>query len=424
MSMTPPAPSACPLVLLLYAESATLRLLCLVQSIASLISLVTLVFAMLHLFTHPSVPISQGTTLLIVNLCLSLLLGNVGALLSTLYHLHVPLFRPTSSYCFWLSFSLNDCLMIRSLLNVSLFSIYTAGSCLAVERVVGSLLLLHNKRTKRAIAVFLAILQWLLSVFAALPPQQSSAPTPSSSSRLLPHCGTFTPSPTQLHPHFFALLGMQAFVLAIFSILTYHNHFDPMIRRELSRRNPIVHAQVMATEQSLPAASFVVAFFLLNTLLDRSFLWAIVKTFGGENNENDGNGGNGGGPEEMLRTALWSEYQTLALPLASILFVGVLALQQKAIHNNQCASVEKELYEQMGNGNCVIVKKAAGDGEKEAREVHEHGTTTESEQPTAGRRTEPRALRRTQRMAGEGRGDSMDCTVRMSNSRNPNSNVE
>uniref|UniRef100_A0A183BLS9 Ion_trans_2 domain-containing protein n=1 Tax=Globodera pallida TaxID=36090 RepID=A0A183BLS9_GLOPA len=324
-------------------------------SIASLISLVTLVFAMLHLFTHPSVPISQGTTLLIVNLCLSLLLGNVGALLSTLYHLHVPLFRPTSSYCFWLSFSLNDCLMIRSLLNVSLFSIYTAGSCLAVERVVGSLLLLHNKRTKRAIAVFLAIL--------------------------------------------------QAFVLAIFSILTYHNHFDPMIRRELSRRNPIVHAQVMATEQSLPAASFVVAFFLLNTLLDRSFLWAIVKTFGGENNENDGNGGNGGGPEEMLRTALWSEYQTLALPLASILFVGVLALQQKAIHNNQCALAEKELYEQMGNGNCVIVKKkAAGDEEKEAREVHEHGTTTESEQSTAGRRTEPRALRRTQRIAGEGGG--------------------
>uniref|UniRef100_A0A914HUB2 Uncharacterized protein n=1 Tax=Globodera rostochiensis TaxID=31243 RepID=A0A914HUB2_GLORO len=211
---------------------------------------------------------------------------------------------------------------------------------------------------------------------------------------------------------------MQAFVLAIFSILTYHNHFDPMIRRELSRRNPIVHAQVMATEQSLPAASFGVAFFLLNTLLDRSFLWAIVKTFGGENNENDGNGG---GPEEMLRTALWSEYQTLALPLASILFVGVLALQN-GIHNNQCASAEKELYEQMGNENCVIVNKKAGDGEKEAREVHEHGTTTESEEPTAGRRTEPRALRRTQRMAGEG-GDSMDFTVRMSNSRNPNPNV-
>jgi hypothetical protein len=39
-----------------------------------------------------------------------------------------------------------------------------------------------------------------------------------------------TPSPTQFRPLFFAILSMQAFVLAIYSILIYHNHLDPQVK--------------------------------------------------------------------------------------------------------------------------------------------------------------------------------------------------
>ena len=116
--------------------------------------------------------------------------------------------------------------MIRTILNVALFATYIAGACLAIERMAGSLLLIRRTETKKAIAIFLAILQWLLSVFAAIPPNLSTA----SATALSPHCSALTPSPTQLRPLFFAILGMQAFVLAIYSILTSHNHFDAQAR--------------------------------------------------------------------------------------------------------------------------------------------------------------------------------------------------
>ncbi|KAL3072643.1 hypothetical protein niasHS_017617 [Heterodera schachtii] len=356
MPFSPPPPSVCPLVFLLYSQSPVLRLLFLTQSIASFVSLLVLVFGMVRLLIRPLVPTHQRNTVLLLSLCLSLLLGNVGVLLSTLYHLHVPLFRPTSSLCFWLSFSIGDCLMIRSLLNVSLFSAYLSGVCFALERVVSSLLLLRNRRIKWAITFSLAILQWLLSFLAVFQAKHSavSAPFvasefPPISRQLFPHCVMLTPSPTQLHPHFFVLLGMQAFVLAIFSILTYHNHFDPMTKCELARRNPIVAEQVLATEQSLPIASFAVALFLFNTLLDRSFLRTIVNTFGGrEDNENEGT------EQKALRGAIWSEFQTLALPLASLLFVWILFLQNRNLWDSPPAS--DGFYGRMRNGEMAKEK--------------------------------------------------------------------
>ncbi|KAL3123826.1 hypothetical protein niasHT_010039 [Heterodera trifolii] len=365
MPFSPPSPSVCPLVLLLYSQSPVLRLLFLTQSIASFVSLLVLVFGMVRLLIRPLVPTHQRNTILLLSLCLSLLLGNIGVLLSTLYHLHVPLFRPTSSLCFWLSFSIGDCLMIRSLLNVSLFSAYLSGVCFALERVVSSLLLLRNGRIKWAIAISLVILQWLLSFLAVFPAKHSAISTPfvvsefpPVSRQLFPHCAMLTPSPTQLHPHFFVLLGMQAFVLATFSILTYHNHFDPMTKCELARRNPIVAEQVLATEQSLPIASFAVAFFLFNTLLDRPFLRTIVNTFGGrEDNENEGTA------QKALRGAIWSEFQTLALPLASLLFVWILFLQNRNLSDSPPAG--EEFYERMRNGGMIKEK---------AKEIEQNGT--------------------------------------------------
>jgi len=77
------------------------------------------------------------------------------------------------------------------------------------------------------LAYFKFNFQWLISIFVAIPPILSSSTN--SATLVSPHCALLTPSPTQTRPLFFAILGIHALVLAIYSILTYHHHFDPQV---------------------------------------------------------------------------------------------------------------------------------------------------------------------------------------------------
>ncbi|KAF7634939.1 hypothetical protein Mgra_00005684 [Meloidogyne graminicola] len=231
-----------------------------------------------------------------------------------------------------------------------------AGACLALERMAGSLLYIHRTKSKRAIAIFLVILQWLISIFVAIPPSISSNLSTFSS----PHCALLTPSPTQTRPLFFAILGIHVLVLAIYSILTYHHHFDPQIVQEITRQNPVVIEQIYATEQTLPAAATTVGLFILSTLLDKQFLMALANSFGYEriekmdektmlsilNKQERSSKKNleflG---EEIFKVSFWNEFQTLAVPLISLILVAVLQAQ---ICSQRVA--QEEIYEQVGVG--------------------------------------------------------------------------
>ena len=79
------------------------------------------------------------------------------------------------------------------------------------------------------------------------------------------------------------------------------------VKRELSRRNPLMLEQVNATEQSLPAAATVVGLFLVSTFLDRNFLLAVASAFLGQT----GNAAktSAANVDEMFKLAFWSEFQ-------------------------------------------------------------------------------------------------------------------
>jgi hypothetical protein len=269
----------CKIIQHLYRNSSILRLFYIAQTFGAFISLGALSFGMLQLCTKQATQLPLSSLLMMLNLCVALLLANVGVALSALYNIHVPLVRTQSSHCYWLSFSFIDCLAIRTLLNLSLFATYMAGACLALERMAGSLLYIRRTKNKRAISIFLIILQWLISVLVTITPSLTSS---SNLAMFSPHCSLLTPSPTQMRPLFFAILGIHALVLSIYSILTYHHHFDPQIALEMSRQNPFVLEQIYATEQTLPAAATTVGLFILSTLLDRQFLLALAKSFGFE----------------------------------------------------------------------------------------------------------------------------------------------
>nr|CAD2127438.1 unnamed protein product [Meloidogyne enterolobii] len=345
----------CAIIRHLYKNSPSiLRLFYVAQTLGAFISLIALAFGMLQLCTKQPIQLPISSLLMMLNLCVALLLANVGVALSSLYNLHVPLIRAPSSHCYWLSFSFIDCLAIRTLLNVSIFATYMAGACLALERMAGSLLYIRRNKSKRAIATFLVGLQWLVSIFVAIPPILSST---NSATLVSPHCAILTPSPTQTRPLFFAILGIHALVLAIYSILTYHHHFDPQIAVELTRQNPLVLEQVHSTEQTLPSAATTVGLFILSTLLDRQFLIALANSFGF------------GGIEKMdersmlivlnrnkrpemrvevlaegiFKVAFWSEFQTLAIPFISLILVVVLQAQ---VCSQRIA--QEEIYERVG----------------------------------------------------------------------------
>uniref|UniRef100_A0A914L3G1 G-protein coupled receptors family 1 profile domain-containing protein n=1 Tax=Meloidogyne incognita TaxID=6306 RepID=A0A914L3G1_MELIC len=346
----------CAIIRHLYKNSPSiLRLFYVAQTLGAFISLIALAFGMLQLCTKQPIQLPISSLLMMLNLCVALLLANVGVALSSLYNLHVPLIRAPSSHCYWLSFSFIDCLAIRTLLNVSIFATYMAGACLALERMAGSLLYIRRTKSKKAIAIFLVVLQWLISIFVAIPPILSSSTN--SATLVSPHCALLTPSPTQTRPLFFAILGIHALVLAIYSILTYHHHFDPQIAVEVTRQNPLVLEQVHSTEQTLPAAATTVGLFILSTLLDRQFLIALANSFGF------------GGIEKMdersmlialnrnkrpemkvevlaegiFKVAFWSEFQTLAVPFISLILVVVLQAQ---VCSQRIA--QEEIYERVG----------------------------------------------------------------------------
>uniref|UniRef100_A0A915N408 G-protein coupled receptors family 1 profile domain-containing protein n=1 Tax=Meloidogyne javanica TaxID=6303 RepID=A0A915N408_MELJA len=146
----------CAIIRHLYKNSPSiLRLFYVAQTLGAFISLIALAFGMLQLCTKQPIQLPISSLLMMLNLCVALLLANVGVALSSLYNLHVPLIRTPSSHCYWLSFSFIDCLAIRTLLNASIFATYMAGACLALERMAGSLLYIRRNKSKRAIAIFL-----------------------------------------------------------------------------------------------------------------------------------------------------------------------------------------------------------------------------------------------------------------------------